>query len=94
MFFTSLPNSLVFNSLARTLALLNQEHDVGIMLFFDDTLESVVTIGGVSAAQCLFQHLRSGDYTISYFYSRDSDSLLPTVALNSRYSSDLAISGT
>ena len=51
------------------------------MLFFDDTLESVVTIGGVSAAQCLFQHLRSGDYTISYFYSRDSDSLFAYCSL-------------
>ena len=45
------------------------------MLFFDDTLESVVTVGGVGAAQCLFQHLGSGDYTIGYFYGRDGDSL-------------------
>ena len=51
------------------------------MLFFDDTLESVVTIGGVSATQCLFQHLRSGNYTVSYFYSRDGDSLFTDCSL-------------
>ena len=50
-FFVECFSSLQFA--CTNVSLLNQEHDVCIIFFFDDTLESVVTVSGVSAAQSL-----------------------------------------
>ena len=73
---------------------MDQEHDVCIIFFFDYALESVVTVSRISAAQSLANQFGSRDNTVGYFYSRIVTSFFPTLALNSKYNSDLAISGT
>ena len=69
-FFVEFLSGLQFTG--ADVSLLNQEHDVSIVFLLDDTLESVVTVGRSSAAQCLLNHFRGRNHTISYFHSRNS----------------------
>ena len=61
--------------------LLDQEHDVSVMLFLDDALESVVTVSSVCAGQSLVNEFRSRDNTVSDLHSGDFYCLLTDFSL-------------
>ena len=55
---------------------MDKEHNVSVVCFFDDTLESVVTQSRISTTQSVVNQFRSRDHTVCDFYSRDSDCFL------------------
>ena len=95
MFFTSLPNSLaVFNSLARTLACWIKNMMLASCFSLMIRWKASSPLAGLALPN-VCSSISEVEITPSATFTAGIVTVfLPTVALNSRYSSDLAISGT